>query len=156
MTAAATANLEAAFRRIAETRMAGLAIVNSALEVEAVGFRPWQYGRVGVLITPWFMNLVWLPDDDIAGPRVTAGSAQTRALPGGEFLFLAAEQAGIGPYLSCSLISPMTRFADMDSARAVAEAVMSELFRPLAAAVEPAGLSRRGFLSALLPGERRP
>ena len=42
--------------------MQGLAIVNPALEVEAVGFAPWQDHWLGVMVTPWFMSewLAWI------------------------------------------------------------------------------------------------
>ena len=53
--------LEAVFRHIAATRMAGVSILNPALEVEAVGFRNWRDDWFGVLITPWFMSLICLP-----------------------------------------------------------------------------------------------
>jgi hypothetical protein len=39
--------LEAIFRAIAGSRMAGVAILNPALEVEAVGFRRWGNEWVG-------------------------------------------------------------------------------------------------------------
>lgn len=169
--------LEAVFRHIAETRMAGLPILNPALGVEALGFRSWQDGLTGVLITPWFMNLVCLPETSSTWPRMDSGSTHLRALPGGEFEFLAAREETLGPYLSCSLISPMHDFADMDAARAVAEAILQLLFAPVAAMpaatdVPAPGtpaqplpptlgekldkpVSRRGFLSALLPGDRQ-
>lgn len=162
MTAAA---LESVFRHIAETRMAGLPIVNPALGVEAVDFRDWQGEHFGVLITPWFMNLLCLPGEAADWPPMTGGSAHSRILPGGEFRFLAGEEDGIGPYLSCSLFSPMGDFADMDAARAVAREIMAQLFRP----DEPAGsdpdgmrsrldqpLSRRGFFAAFAPREPTP
>jgi hypothetical protein len=43
-TTEAVAALEAAFRRIAATRMAGLPMNNAALRVQAVGFRDWADG----------------------------------------------------------------------------------------------------------------
>jgi hypothetical protein len=49
----AVAGLVAAFERIATTRMAGLALNNPALRLQAVGFRPQEKGHlIGVLITP--------------------------------------------------------------------------------------------------------
>ena len=56
-----SARLEATLRHIAETRMVGMAMVNPILAVEAVGFRPMGQEWVGVLITPWSMNLISLP-----------------------------------------------------------------------------------------------
>ena len=55
--------LVAVFRQIAETRMQGLSICNPALAVEAIGFRQRDDGHwAGVLITPWGINLLCLPD----------------------------------------------------------------------------------------------
>ena len=61
--------LTAAFERIAATRMAGLPMNNPALKVAAVGFQPWAEDYLlGVLITPWAINLVVLG----AGLRLAA------------------------------------------------------------------------------------
>ncbi len=54
--------LEAAFRAAA-LRMQGLPIVNPALEVEAVGFAPWEGSWLGVMVTPWGMNLTLVPGE---------------------------------------------------------------------------------------------
>ena len=66
--------LEAAYCRAQATRMAGLPFLNGSLAVEAIGFAPWQAHWLGVVVTPWFMNLVVAPRD----------AAQWRALPAGE------------------------------------------------------------------------
>lgn len=156
------ARLEAAFRHIAATRMAGVGLLNPALEVEAVGFRPFAGGCIGVLITPWFMNLICLPGPESGWEPLPSGSERELTLPTGDYAFLAAEEDSLGPYLSCSLFSPMHAFADMEQARAVAEAVLAELFtppdQPAPSASPPAGLNarlesridRRGFLGGLL------
>jgi [NiFe] hydrogenase assembly HybE family chaperone len=159
--------LEAVFRAIAATRMAGVPIVNPALAVEAVGFRIHDGRWMGVLITPWFMNLIALPAaaDDWAGQP--SGTPRRLTLPVGEVKFLHAHEDALGPYLSHSLFSPMGQFADPPAARAVADEVLQRLFDPAwaelslkdAAAVEPASglekpLSRRGFLTALLPRDK--
>ena len=44
--------------------MAGVPMLNPALRVQAVGFRHWQSHWLGVLVTPWFMNLMLLPRID--------------------------------------------------------------------------------------------
>lgn len=160
--------LEAIFRTIAGSRMADVAIVNPALEVEAVGFRRWGDDWVGVLITPWFMSLICLPDAASAWPIQASGTRRKIELPSGSYEFLSAHEDALGPYLTSSLFSPMFAFPDMDRARAVAAAVVAEVFtvpEPDAApaARPPVGLvarleqpvSRRGFLGALLrPGEK--
>lgn len=162
------ARLEEAFRDIAVTRMAGVPIVNPALVVEAVGFRVHEGRWMGVLITPWFMNLLALPGPDDAWARHASGTARTLALPVGEVKFLHAEEEALGPYLSHSLFSPMGQFSDPAGARAVAEEVLARLFDPAWAelslrdtpeeAPPPSGLNksvtRRGFLAALLPKDK--
>ena len=40
------------YQRIAEERMQDMPFLNTALQVEAVGFRAWEEHQVGVLITP--------------------------------------------------------------------------------------------------------
>lgn len=156
--------LEAAFRHIAETRMAGMAMVNPALAVEAVGFRPLGQEWVGVLITPWSMNLIALPAADTPDSHweeAPSGTKRERELPSGTYEFLTAHEAALGPYLTSSLFSPMFDFADMDQAREVATAVLDEIFTPQVPEVPPPpapGLStkleqpvsRRGFLGAFL------
>lgn len=161
--------LEAIFRAIASSRMAGVAILNPALEVEAVGFRRWGDDWVGVLVTPWFMSLICLPDAASAWPIQASGTKREVALPSGNYEFLSAHEDTLGPYLTSSLFSPMFAFPDMARAREVAAAALAEVFtlpEPDAAptARPPVGLvarleqpvSRRGFLGALLrPGEKR-
>ncbi len=160
------ATLEAAFRHIAATRMAGVSLLNPALEVEAVGFRRWREDWVGVLITPWFMSLICLPGPDSAFEPLSSGSKQDVALPSGDYEFLSAHEDALGHYLTSSLFSPLFEFPDMARAREVAEAVLVEVFKPTDAtpatpAAPPVGMaekleqpmSRRGFFGALLrPG----
>lgn len=127
--------LAALFGHIASTRMAGIPILHPALRVQAVGFEaetaPDGTPRAcaGVLITPWFMNLVRLPladDEPMAGVGVTA-RRQVGALA---FDFIGANEPGFGRWEACSLFSPMGDFADHAAALATAEAVLAELRRP--------------------------
>ena len=57
------ARLEAVFRDIAATRMEGVPLLHASLQVQAVDFAPEPEGdfALGVLVTPWFMNLMRLP-----------------------------------------------------------------------------------------------
>jgi [NiFe] hydrogenase assembly HybE family chaperone len=171
--------LESVFKRIAATRMSGVAILNPALDVEAVGFRRWGDEWVGVLITPWFMNLICLPSPSPTWEGLPSGTKQDRELPSGSYEFLTAEEDELGAYLTSSLFSPMFDFQTMDQAREVAVASLAEMFTPAQAEAPepehvpaptpqaavalnpPVGLiakldqpvSRRGFFSAFLrPG----
>ena len=128
----AALRLTEVFQTIAETRMAHLPLCNPALEVEAVAFRPWQGGSVGVLITPWCMNLVYLPGPGPIWKKVHPGMEEILAFPSGHYVFLVAREAtlgsNLGAYLTSSLFSPMFEFSGMGEARAVAESVMAEIF----------------------------
>jgi [NiFe] hydrogenase assembly HybE family chaperone len=120
--------LEAAFRSIHERRMQGLPLLNSALAVEAVGFGPWESHWLGVLITPWFMNLMLIPREPEGWRGAAAGDAVAHLFPAGSFEFIAGRDEALGDYQSCSLFSPMFEFADQDSARLTAVAALRALF----------------------------
>ncbi|MEC5206903.1 [NiFe] hydrogenase assembly HybE family chaperone [Vogesella perlucida] len=139
------AALEQAYRHIQHTRMQGIPILNPAISVESVGFRRYQGWWAGVLITPWFINLMLLPADAPL-PDGPAGEEQLVALPEGIMPFLPGSEDSIGPYLMCSLFSPLPQFADQQSARDTASEVLRLLFEiPAPPAATPAGpdLSRR-------------
>jgi [NiFe] hydrogenase assembly HybE family chaperone len=158
----------AAFYRAAEPAMRDLPIYNAALKVAAIGFRALDDCAFGVVVTPWFMNLVRLPLD----PRATAlsqGDAVARSLPAGTLEFTVGRLDGFGAIESCSLFSPMFGFADQPAAETAAaaalEAVLDPQFDAAAATAEPrapepapqppAPLDRRRFLRGELT-ERRP
>lgn len=121
------AKLEAVFGGIRDTRMAGLPVLNEAMPVKAVGFREWGGYWLGVLITPWFMNLMLLPRE-AGAPVSRPGEAETHVLPAGRFAFTHGEEEGLGRYQMCSLFSPMFQFEEAEAAIATAEAVMTALF----------------------------
>jgi [NiFe] hydrogenase assembly HybE family chaperone len=126
--------LEACFTKVWHTRMEGLPILNPALRVEAINFLPWDNGWLGVLVTPWFMSLLWVPNDRDA-PLGQVRDKVVQYLPSGDYEFLVSHEDGMGNYLSCSLCSPMSPFADQESARATAIAVLQAVMQPPA---EPA------------------
>lgn len=124
--------LEAAFRRIERERMAGLPLVHPQLRVQAVGFAAGDDElALGVLVTPWFMNLVQLPLTAQAAallPRPGVGAE--RAVFGWRFLFHAQQEDGIGLFAAASLVSPMSEFADQAAAVATAQALLEHLRPP--------------------------
>jgi [NiFe] hydrogenase assembly HybE family chaperone len=121
--------LTAAFRAAA-ARMQGLPIVNPALEVEAVGFAPWNGRWLGVMVTPWFMNLTLVPADPAAWRPLASGAKRRYRFPAGDYEFVGAQDAAIGEYQVCSLFSPMQDFADHATARLVAQLARDALFDP--------------------------
>lgn len=126
--AARAAELQALFERIAATRMAGIPLLHPGLQVRALGFEPLEDGALGVLSTPWFMNLVFLPGPDEAPLR--PGDSRVRAVGGHRFPFIGAEEPGFGAWQACSLFSPMDAFEDQAAAEATALAVLAELRKP--------------------------
>lgn len=120
--------IERVFTEIHATRMQGMPFVNPALRVEAVGFRRWDGRWLGVLITPWFMNLMLVPDADASWHHVRYGDSVSYVLPAGVFEFISAREPMLGDYQSCSLFSPVFEFADPDGARATAVAALTALF----------------------------
>ncbi|MCB1492472.1 MAG: [NiFe]-hydrogenase assembly chaperone HybE, partial [Rhodobiaceae bacterium] len=102
--------LEACFEDIRSSRMAGIPILNDALSVKAIGVRSWNGFRLCVLITPWFMNLMALPDAPEDEP-VVSGTKRMFAFPAGTFEFIAGREKAIGEFWMCSLFSPVLVFS---------------------------------------------
>jgi [NiFe] hydrogenase assembly HybE family chaperone len=119
--------LELQFRKIEQQRMQGVPLLNSALQVEAVGFRVWNDYCLGVLITPWFMNLILIPHEGDSWTERQLGETETHQLPSGPYEFILGEEEGIGRYQMCSLFSPVFEFADQETAVETAEQVMLAL-----------------------------
>lgn len=122
------AALEQAYRA-ADLRMRGLPVHNPRLEVALRGFAVQESGYAGIAVTPWCMNLVWLPESDGAIAALP-GETMEHVLPGGAFDFLVAELDGVGRFLACSLFSPMDDFADAEAARIAADAAAAEALAP--------------------------
>ena len=134
-----SARLNAAYRVIAK-RMDGLNFVNPSVQVEAVAFAPWQSHWLGVMVTPWFINLMLLPRDVSAWTSVPQGKTLRYHFPAGDYDFISSHDETVGEYQMCSLISPLLDFADHATAREVAELARDALLDPANAPVpETAG-----------------
>ena len=105
----------------------------------AVGMQSFGDDWLCVLITPWFMNLVLLPN---AGKEVPArvGTASSVLLPGGTISFIQSDAEGLGPHRMCSLFSPVFEFPDLETAILTARAVLDELMTPTSSAPDPDGM----------------
>ncbi|MDP1648112.1 MAG: [NiFe]-hydrogenase assembly chaperone HybE [Rubrivivax sp.] len=119
--------LNDAFSEVAK-RMQGLGFVNPALEVEAVAFEPWQGHWLGVMVTPWFMNLVLLPRDRRLWQTLPVGAKRKLPFPAGIYEFIGADDPAIGEHQTCSLFSPMHDFEGQAAARLVARLAREALF----------------------------
>jgi [NiFe] hydrogenase assembly HybE family chaperone len=164
---ARVAALEAAFTHVAATRMAGVPVMNRQLRVQALGFEAWQAPRaqagdqatpdvavaggseaLGILVTPWFMNLVRLPLDAAAESGLPAvGVSDWRRVGADPVEFIGAHEEAVGRYAAASLFSPMFEFADHATACATAHQVLALLRKgtaPKGAPAEEAGRPRPG------------
>lgn len=148
--------LRAAFARIAATRMADLPLNNPRLVVATTRFVPWQEGHIGVLVTPWAINLVAVADDPLA-LRLAVDTRRRWRFPSGDYDLMGGEEPECGAFQFCSLISPVLEFADQTTAEAFAAAALTALLAPAdgegreaarltGASAWHAPLSRRGFL----------
>jgi [NiFe] hydrogenase assembly HybE family chaperone len=111
----------------AAVRMADVPICNPALAVQSTGVRRLGAWRFAVVVTPWFMNLVAVPDAEITLPA--DGAKLTLDLPAGPVELVLASDATIGRYASASLFSPMDEFHSPDETAEVAAACLDELCR---------------------------
>jgi [NiFe] hydrogenase assembly HybE family chaperone len=137
--------------------------VNACLSCLAVGFSRYRGDWLGVLITPWFVDLYLLPGGGEFWGDIPSGQRRYVELPLGTVPFTAADDPGIGSYQYSPLISPVSALPDMAAAVKLANDVLSGIFGeaarlPMESTVparsgEPEGkpevTSRRGFLRRL-------
>jgi [NiFe] hydrogenase assembly HybE family chaperone len=132
-----TAWLEAHYRHVWETRMRDLPFVNAALAVEAIGFQRIEGDWLGVVITPWFVNLVLVYGGGQLWGDIPAGERRYLNLPCGTMQFIADDDPDIGPYQYCPLIAPVDKLPDMATARFVAADAIKTVFTAPPAVAEP-------------------
>ncbi len=119
--------IEATFKTIQHTRMDGVPVMNTALSVRLLGLRAWNGFWLGTLLTPWFMNLILLPETPDDTP-LASGTKRTFRFPSGSFEFIRGNEQDIGEFWMCSLFSPVFEFTDQETAENCAEAALTELF----------------------------
>jgi [NiFe] hydrogenase assembly HybE family chaperone len=135
--------VEDAYRRIEHERMRGTPILNRALQVEAVGFEAWNRKWIGVLVTPWFMNVMMLPGRGAHWLRLPTGTKHHWRLPYAAIEFMVGYEESLGEYHLCSLYSPTLQFSDQEAARATARAAMDTLMSPPRAEERVPGTMRK-------------
>lgn len=133
------------FERTYQDHMEGLPIVNKALQVEAISFRDFESHQLGVLVTPWFMNLVLLPGSDEWSDAVQ-GDLSAITFPSGPIDFTVCHDDVLGTYLSAVLFTTVADVPDQAVARQLALDVMAGLDRP---PPETGKISRRNLFTGL-------
>ncbi len=124
---------EQAFRELHRGRMRDVPFLNPALQVQAIGFRPFDdaaagRGILGVMLTPWFMNIVLVPELP-PDPAPPIGGKSALEFPSGRYEFVWNDRAETGPYRACSLFSPVMEFASQLQAVEVGVEVLKALFQ---------------------------
>jgi [NiFe] hydrogenase assembly HybE family chaperone len=135
-----SAAVVAHFETVWQTAMHDLPFVNPALAVEAIGFRRVEGDWLGVVITPWFINLFLLPGGGELWADWPGGEQRSVALPAGRMDFI-ADHPGSGSalpaYQYCPLIAPVQSVADQALAREIAAAALLAALTPAAPAEPP-------------------
>lgn len=147
------------FRWIGDQRMSDLPIYHPSLQVEAIDFQETDEGWLGVLITPWFMNLMLFPREQNALNDVQIGDRLQGNLPSGEHTFMVGEDEELGRYRFIPLASPMLGYSGQGAARQAARAALARLFSPPEQPVTftklqedgPQRADRRAFLRRINP-----
>lgn len=121
--------LETAFRRIQHERMQDVPMLNPALHVEALGFAPWNGHMLGVVISPWFVNLAIVRGSCEGWTAANEGEAVMHALPCGTLPFLGASEPEAGDFVTCALSTAMHEFATQEAAREFAQAALDAVRR---------------------------
>lgn len=139
-------SVESCFIQIQQQRMQDIPIINSNIHVQAIDFQLFQNDWLGVLITPWFMNLIYMnPQVNYIGEKIT------HRFPFGELSFIASHELELGYYQSCSLYSPMFLFEQQSVAVQTARSALQTLL----ALPESHTLSRRALLLGQFQGKPR-
>jgi [NiFe] hydrogenase assembly HybE family chaperone len=154
------------FTHIGETAMCDLPIYNHALEVDAIGFESTEAGWLGVLITPWFINVILLPKQTQEA-TIPLGEKVTHELVSGEHEFTVGEDDELGRYDFITLASPTLRYKSHQAARDAAQKALVKLLTPPDEAravipeqpvhfvsAEQKGKERRAFLRGLIRSDR--
>ena len=121
--------LEALYQEVYQSKMKGLPICNEDIKVEAIDFQLWQNQWVGILITPWFTNLLIIRQQDQDWPelKLAKGNEKNIAFPAGNIKFTPRFEPELGTYLCCSLISPMNECPSHKQAVTDAKNAMRQL-----------------------------
>jgi len=145
-----SAMLEAHFR----TRPAAAAETlapNPALSVEAIGFVRYRGDWLGVLVTPWRLDLLLIAGGGDLWGDIPAGQRRYLDLYGATLPFVAVDEPLLGPYQYSSLVDQVGRIPDMAAAREIARDALQSYLPPPVSPSPPAAatVSRRGFFRRL-------
>jgi [NiFe] hydrogenase assembly HybE family chaperone len=129
------------FRQV-DAGMRELPIYNDKIAIEAIGFRPFgDDALIGVVLTPWFMNLKLLPIVPEPMRMAEIGRPVEVELPAGKRTFVIGGNEIVGLYRAHSLHSPVLTFTLPGQAQAEARRQLALLLTP---PVRPDAAGRSG------------
>lgn len=147
--------LEQHFRDVHEHSMSDLKLCNKHLEVAAVGFHLYENHWFGIMITPWFLNLMILPQEGQPWPELVEQKGNDIALefPCGNLKFTPRVDPVIGSHLVCSLESPLIEYKAQQEILNTAQQILVDINRiPMTNVDEPASPSKRSLFTNLTAG----
>ena len=145
-----------------DAAMRDLPLYNGKLAIKAIGFGTFgDDALLGVLLTPWFMNLMLLPIAPAPLAMADVGKAVLVELPAGKRAFVTGGDEVIGLYRAHSLHSPVLNFTLPGQAQAEARRMLTLLMTPAAESAatngsRPHGIDRRALLFGRGPAPIRP
>jgi [NiFe] hydrogenase assembly HybE family chaperone len=114
--------------REAEPRMRDLPFYNDSLSIEPVGFRDWEGHRLGILITPWFINLILLPGEHDDWSAVEQGDQSDWHLPSETVRFTAnRSEDDQEVFLAAPVFTNVIGVPDHEAAKNIAAQVLQSL-----------------------------
>lgn len=132
-----------AFMAIAAGEMQGLPFVHPQMPVYVTPFTLFETQWLGGVLTPWMLSLLIYPGPQQRWPARRVGERLGLQLPYGEMTFTVGELPSLGQYLSCSLMSPLTRDLSAQQGIALADNCLK---MALSLPVADASVSRRTLL----------
>ncbi len=124
---AAAVTLLQTFEHILQENMQGIPILNNKLQVQTLGFQKFEGRIMGIVITPWLMNLIILPNEDDDWNELELGKKMPVKFPSASYKFMVNEIDGIGKCKTHSMYSPMHEFYNQDHAVKVAQDFLDDL-----------------------------
>lgn len=119
--------IEECFNRIHIENMQGIKILNNELDVEAIEFQKFEDRIIGMILTPWMINLVMLPNEEDDWDGRTLGERSKFQFPQQELVMMINEIEGFGYCKTFSLHSPVNDFPNQESARIAAAMFLRDL-----------------------------
>ncbi len=121
------AQLEQTFHKIHLENMLGIPILNPHIQVQALGFQEFEGRVLGIIITPWLMNVVLLPAAGEDWSTMQLGDKRPHKFASRTYKFMLNDIDGIGLCQTHSLYSPMRDFSSHEQALGVAQNFIDNL-----------------------------